>query len=104
MGVEKFGVGKFMVEKSRVEMSFNLCNCSDLKVVVTMYVFPHEFFCCSGALLSVMLVIRVRPRFFDQVGHETMYVLVETLIFSLNPVIVRPTKIMNRADKNWAHF
>ena len=84
-------------EKSGVEMSFNLCNCSDLKVVVTMYVFTHEFF--AGALLSVMLVIRVRPRFFDQVGHETMYVLVETLIFSLNPVIVRPTKLMNRADK-----
>ena len=30
--------------------------------------------------------------------------LVETSIFSLNPVIVRPTKIMNRADKNWAQF
>ena len=27
--------------------------------------------------------------------------LVETSIFSLNPVIVRPTKIMNRADKNF---
>ena len=25
-------------------------------------------------------------------------------IFSLNNVIVRPTKIMNRANKNWAHF
>ena len=30
--------------------------------------------------------------------------LVETSIFSLNPVIVTPTKIMNRADKNWADF
>ena len=30
--------------------------------------------------------------------------LVETSIFSLNTVIVRPTQIMNRADKNWAHF
>ena len=27
--------------------------------------------------------------------------LVETSIFLPNPVIVRPTKIMNRADKNW---
>ena len=41
---------------------------------------------------------RVRPRFFDQVGHETMH-LVEISIFSLNIVIVRPTKIMNRAKK-----
>ena len=30
--------------------------------------------------------------------------LVEIGIFSLNNVTVRPTKIMNRADKNWAHF
>ena len=30
--------------------------------------------------------------------------LVEISIFSLNLVIVRPTKIMNRADKNWAQF
>ena len=29
---------------------------------------------------------------------------VEISIFSLNLVIVRLTKIMNRADKNWAHF
>ena len=28
----------------------------------------------------------------------------EISIFSLNNVMVRPTKIMNRADKNWAHF
>ena len=30
--------------------------------------------------------------------------LVEISIFSLDNVTVRPTKIMNRADKNWAHF
>ena len=30
--------------------------------------------------------------------------LVEISIFSLNYVIVRLTKIMNRADKNWAQF
>ena len=30
--------------------------------------------------------------------------LVEINTFSLNLVIVRPTKIMNRADKNWAQF
>ena len=30
--------------------------------------------------------------------------LVKISIFSLNLVIVRLTKIMNRADKNWAQF
>ena len=39
--------------------------------------------------------LRVRPRFFDQAEIST---------FSLNNVIVRLIKIMNRADKNWAHF
>ena len=30
--------------------------------------------------------------------------LVEINNFSLNNVTVRPTKIMNRAEKNWAHL
>ena len=30
--------------------------------------------------------------------------LVEISIFSQNLVIIRLTKIMNRANKNWAHF
>ena len=48
---------------------------------------------------------RNRPRFFDQVGHQTKYASIGNKhFFSLNNVIVRPTKIMNRADKNWAHF
>ena len=51
--------------------------------------------------------IRILPRFFDQVGqngHETMYASSGNKHFSLNLVIVRLTKIMNRADKNWAQF
>ena len=58
-------------------------------------------------LAIIGILSRNRPRFFVQVGHETMYIrnhLVEISIFSLNHVIVRPTKIMNRAGKNWAHF
>ena len=30
--------------------------------------------------------------------------VVEISNFSLNNVTVRPTKIMNRVNKNWAHF
>ena len=47
---------------------------------------------------------RVRPRFFNQVGHETMCASTGNKHFSLNLAIVRLTKIMNRADKNWAQF
>ena len=46
----------------------------------------------------------VRPRFFDQAGHETTHASSGNKHFSLNLVIVRLTKIMNRADKNWAQF
>ena len=44
------------------------------------------------------------PRFFDQVGHQTTNASIGNKYFSLNNVIVRHTKIMNRADKNWTHF
>ena len=47
---------------------------------------------------------RVRPRFFDQVGHETMYASNEKKHFPLNLVNFRLAKIMNRAEKNWAQF
>ena len=50
------------------------------------------------------LPIRVRLRFFDQVGHETMHASSGNKHFSLNNVTVRPTKIINRADENWANF
>ena len=30
--------------------------------------------------------------------------LAEISILPLNNVIIRPTKVMNRADKNWVHF
>ena len=42
--------------------------------------------------------------FLLELGMKPHIRLVEISIFSLNNVTVRPTKIMNRADKNWAHF
>ena len=35
---------------------------------------------------------------------KTCMHLAEITNFSLNNVTVRPTKVMNRAYKNWAHF
>ena len=42
--------------------------------------------------------------FFIKLDMKPCMHLVEMSIFSLNRVIVRLTKIMNRADKNWAQF
>ena len=42
--------------------------------------------------------------FLIKLGIKPRMHLWEISIFSLNNVIVRPTKIMNRTDKNWAQF
>ena len=42
--------------------------------------------------------------FLIKLGIKPHMYLWEIGILSLNNIIVRPTKIMNRADKNWAHF
>ena len=42
--------------------------------------------------------------FLIKLGIKPPMHLLEIGIFSLYHVIIRPTKIMNRADKNWAHF
>ena len=53
---------------------------------------------------SVSISLRDRLRFFDQVGHQTTNASIGNKYFSLNNVILRLTKIMNRAKENWAHF
>ena len=58
----------------------------------------RSFFCHVNA------AVRVHPIFVDQVGHKTMYSFSGNKHLSLNFVIVRLTKIMNRADKNWLQF
>ena len=67
----------------------------------------HAWYCYSHFPITQgvrFLELRVCSRFFDQVGHDTMYASSGTKQFSLSLVIVGPTKIMNRADKNWAQF
>ena len=51
-----------------------------------------------------MLSLDTVKDFLIKLGIEPRMHLWEISILSLNNVIVRPTKIMNRADKNWAHF
>jgi hypothetical protein len=49
---------------------------------------------CLESFQDFWIKLAIKPRMH----------LLEIGIFSLNNVIIRPTKIMNRADKNWAHF
>ena len=46
-------------------------------------------------------VIETVQDFLIKLGIKPLMHLLEISIFSLNKVIVRPTKIMNRADKNY---
>ena len=59
----------------------------------------HRPFC-----LVVHITVRVRSKFLIKLDIKPPIHLLEISTFSLNNVIVRLTKIMNRADKNWAHF
>ena len=63
--------------------------------------FPHH----HQLLMSIAYqCTRYRPWFFYQVGIKPRKHLWEINILSLNNVIIKPTKIMNIADKNWTHF
>jgi hypothetical protein len=53
----------------------------------------YEYFCLD-TVQDFLIKLGIKPRMH----------LWEISILSLNSVIVRPTKIMIRADKNWAHF
>ena len=57
---------------------------------------------------SVWAVLRAQvdtvQDFLIKLGIKPRMHLLEIGIFSLNHVIVRATKIMNRADKNRVHF
>ena len=52
----------------------------------------------------IQLTLDTVQNFLIKLGIKAHMHLWEISIFSINNVIVRPTKIMNRADKNWTHF
>ena len=57
--------------------------------------FLNVIYCCTLETVQDFLIeLDIKPLIY----------LLEVSIFSLNNVIVRLTKIMNRANKNWANF
>ena len=72
----------------------------------------HEYFlrvCPSGKKsyffsMYVSLELDIFTDFLITLGIKPRMHLLEISIFSQNDVIIRPTKIINRGDKNWAHF
>ena len=57
-----------------------------------------------GNFLSELASLDTVTDFLIELGMKSHMHLVEVSIFSLNNVIIRPTKIMNRANKKWAHL
>ena len=54
--------------------------------------------------VAVLPVVDTVQGFLIKLGIKPHMHLLEIGIFPLYHVIVTPTKIMNRANKNWAHF
>ena len=57
----------------------------------------------AGGSCSTDIKNKYRPRFFKLDMKPRMH-SVEMSNFSIYNVTVKPNKIMNRADKNWASF
>ena len=53
---------------------------------------------------TIYFIIDTVQDFLIKLGIKSRLHLWEISIFSLNNVIVRPTKIKSRDDKNWVHF
>ena len=68
-----------------------------------IYAFELKYFNAFLAFVRPAAVDTVKDFLFE-LGMKPHMHLAEISIFSLKNVTVRPTKIMNRADKNWAHF
>ena len=54
----------------------------------------NEYIYTVESVQDVLIKLEIKP----------LMHLLEIRSFSLNNVIIRLTKIMNRANKNWAHF
>ena len=65
---------------------------------------PREDFFASFVMDGKAARLDTVQDFLIKLSIKPRMHLWEISIFSLNNGIVRPTKIMNRADKNWAHF
>ena len=55
-------------------------------------------------LPNSMLIVDTVQDFLIKLGIKPCLHILEISIFPLNHVILRPTKIMNRTNKDWAHF
>ena len=73
---------------------------ADLSYFCLQYT-AHGFYFQSSAMA---LGIEYVQDFLIKLGIKPRMPLWEISIFILNHVIVGSTKIMNRANKNWAHF
>ena len=54
----------------------------------------------AGLIAQASTLSKYRQIFFDQVGHQNAYASIWNKRFSLNHVIIRPTKIMNNIIKD----
>ena len=94
----------FCENKSRFVASKFVVGCHDLiprRLTPVPDTFCHAL---TGSGTGDILALGSVQDFLIKLDIKPLMHLLEMSTFSLNNVIVRLTKIMNRADKNWAHF
>ena len=104
---------KFTKTNKRKKLEKELCMIKTINFSVYSPVIIHKLFFVLNAVLGQAAgqpvggpscSLDTVQDFLIMLGIKPCMHLWEISIFSLNNVIVRPIKIMNRADKNWAHF
>ena len=75
----------------------------DISVGDLIYLEDNDMIPCDMVVLSTSQVESFQD-FLIRLYMKVCIYIVEISIFSLNSVIIRLTKIMNRANKNWAHI
>ena len=64
----------------------------------------YTYYCSEPGILTSDTHIRVHLEFLCKLDIKPHMRLLEIITLSLYHVIIRPTKIIRRADKNWADF
>ena len=75
-----------------------------LEKIVQIYLGKSNFGACPFSNYLKTYALDTFQDFLIKLDIKPLIHLLEISIFSLNNVILRLTKIMNRADKNRAHF
>ena len=104
-----YRISSWVMQKSDFHMTKKNCQITTIYRISSWVMQKSDFHMAHVEIgFLVISAIDDFTNFFQRYRNLSMASLLVThtgiSIFSLNNVIIRLIKIMNRADKNWAHF